>query len=29
VTSLEDSGVKAAFVKALRAARDRAQQLGR
>jgi pyrroline-5-carboxylate reductase len=29
LTSLEDSGVKAAFVKALRAARDRAQQLGR
>ena len=29
MTSLEDSGVKAAFVKALRAARDRAQQLGR
>jgi pyrroline-5-carboxylate reductase len=29
ITSLDDSGVKAAFVKALRAARDRAQQLGR
>lgn len=29
ITSLDDSGVKAAFVKALHAARDRAQQLGR
>ena len=29
ITSLDDSGVKAAFVKALHAARDRAQALGR
>jgi len=29
ITSLESSGVKAAFVKALRAARDRAEELGR
>ena len=29
ITSLEDSGVKAAFVKALHAARRRAQELGR
>jgi pyrroline-5-carboxylate reductase len=29
ITSLDDSGVKAAFVKALHAARQRAQELGR
>ena len=29
ITALDDSGVKAAFVKALHAARDRAQELGR
>jgi len=29
ITSLDDSGVKAAFVKALHAARDRATELGR
>jgi pyrroline-5-carboxylate reductase len=28
ITSLDDSGVKAAFLKALRAARDRAEELG-
>jgi pyrroline-5-carboxylate reductase len=29
LTSLQDSGVKAAFVRALHAARDRAEELGR
>ena len=29
ITSLDTSGVKAAFVKALHAARDRAEELGR
>ncbi|MDP3614776.1 MAG: pyrroline-5-carboxylate reductase dimerization domain-containing protein, partial [Rubrivivax sp.] len=29
ITSLDNSGVKAAFVKALHAARDRAAELGR